>query len=148
MRTPNRRILRATAASSTGSDLGSRLDRKRAALRIGRSAEAAVVLDLQRRGFVVLATNLRIGRLELDVVAQDGDTIAVVEVRTRGESAWQTGMASIAPLKAKRVRAAGERLWRERFQRDARVNRMRFDVAVVTFGEGGAPAIEYARAVL
>jgi putative endonuclease len=95
-----------------------------------------------------LAVNLRLGRLELDVVARDGDTVIVVEVRHRGRGAWQTGLESIAPVKAKRVRAAGERLWRSRFERDPRVNRMRFDVAVVTFEESGEPQIEYARAVL
>ena len=74
--------------------------------------------------------------------------MVVVEVRTRGASAWQTGMESIARVKAKRVRTAGERLWRQRFLRDPTVNRMRFDVAVVTFDETGAPSIEYARGVL
>jgi Holliday junction resolvase-like predicted endonuclease len=87
------------------------------------------------------------GRLELDVVARDNDTVVVVEVRTRGAAAWQTGLESIARTKAKRVRLAGERLWRQRFQRDPSVNRMRFDVAVVTFTEG-EPHIEYARGVL
>ena len=104
--------------------------------------------DLARQGLTILATNLRLGRLELDVVARDGDTIVVVEVRHRGASAWQTGMESVVRAKAKRVRAAGERLWRERFLRDARVNRMRFDVAVVTFEGSGEARIEYARAAL
>ena len=104
--------------------------------------------DLERRGCAILATNLRLGRLELDVVAQEGDTVIVVEVRTRGATAWQTGMESIARVKAKRVRTAGEKLWRQRFQRDPTVNRMRFDVAVVTFDPTGVPSIEYARGVL
>jgi len=80
-------------------------------------------------------------------VARDADTVVVVEVRHRSAGAWQTGMESIARAKAKRVRAAGERLWRERFLRDARVNRMRFDVAVVTFEANGEAQIEYARGV-
>jgi Holliday junction resolvase-like predicted endonuclease len=91
---------------------------------------------------------VRLGRLELDIVAKDHDTVVVVEVRTRGATAWQTGMESIARTKAKRVRAAGEKLWRQRFLRDPSVNRMRFDVAVVTFDETGAPSIEYALGVL
>jgi putative endonuclease len=107
-----------------------------------------VASDLARRGLSILATNLRLGRLELDVVARDGDTVIVVEVRHRGVGAWQTGLESIVPAKAKRVRAAGERLWRERFLRDAQVNRMRFDVAVVTFEETGEALIEYAHGVL
>jgi Holliday junction resolvase-like predicted endonuclease len=80
-------------------------------------------------------------------VARDADTVVVVEVRTRGATAWQTGMESIARVKAKRVRAAGERLWRQRFLRDPTVNRMRFDVAVVTFDSAGTPSIEYAYGV-
>jgi Holliday junction resolvase-like predicted endonuclease len=80
-------------------------------------------------------------------VARDADTVVVVEVRTRGATAWQTGMESIARVKAKRVRAAGERLWRQRFLRDPTVNRMRFDVAVVTFDSAGTPSIEYAHGV-
>ena len=115
---------------------------------MGRAAEEAVANDLVRHGFSILAKNLRLGRLELDVVAQEGDTVVVVEVRHRGAGAWQTGMESIAPSKIKRVRAAGERLWRERFLRDPTVNRMRFDVAAVTFDDSGAPLIEYARGVM
>lgn len=104
--------------------------------------------DLVRHGFSILGTNLRLGRFELDVVARERDTVVVIEVRHRGRGAWQTGMESVAPKKAKRVRAAGERLWRERFERDPNVNRMRFDVAVVTFDAAGAPSIEYARGVM
>ena len=124
-----------------------KLQRKQAALQTGRTAEAAVASDLERRGLSIVGTNVRLGRLELDVVARDRDTVVVVEVRPRGAGAWQTGLASIAPAKAKRVRAAGERLWRERFLRDASVNRMRFDVAVVTF-HGGEARIEYALGVM
>ena len=102
---------------------------------------------METRGLVILDANVRIGHLELDIVARDGDTVVVVEVRTRGATAWQTGMESIARIKAKRVRTAGERLWRKRFERDPSVNRMRFDVAVVTYDERGAPSIEYARGV-
>lgn len=133
-----------TAASGTVRT-NSRL--RRAALASGRAAEIAVAADLTACGVSIVATNVRLGRLEIDIVARDGDTIVVVEVRHRGAGAWQTGLQSITPAKAKRVRSAGERLWRERFLRDPTVNRMRFDVAVVTFGEGGRADIEYARGV-
>jgi len=103
---------------------------------------------LVERGLVIVGTNVRLGRLELDIVAREGDTVVVVEVRTRGASAWQTGLESVARAKAKRVRTAGERLWRQRFERDPTVNRMRFDVAVVTYDAHGEPLIEYARGVM
>jgi len=96
----------------------------------------------------VLATNVRVGRFEIDIVAREADTVVVVEVRTRGTTSWQTGLQSIDGRKAARVRRAGEQLWRERFERDRSVNRMRFDVAAVTFTAGGEAAIEHARGVL
>jgi len=96
----------------------------------------------------VLATNLRVGHLEIDIVAREADTVVVVEVRTRGATSWQTGLESVVRRKAARVRKAGERLWRQRFERDPSVDRMRFDVAVVTFTAQGETLIEHARGVL
>lgn len=107
-----------------------------------------MVSDLLARGWEVLGLNVRVGRLELDVVARDGDTVVVIEVRTRGPGAWQSGLESVARAKGQRVRTAGEQLWRRRFQRDLSVNRMRFDVAAVTFAPDGDAQIEYARGVL
>jgi len=109
---------------------------------LGSAAERAVVDYLRARGFDVVATNLRLGRLELDVVARDGRVVVVVEVRTRGPGAWTSGLGSIDSKKRLRVRRAGERLWRDRYKHDASVDRMRFDVASVTF-EAGVPRVEY-----
>jgi Holliday junction resolvase-like predicted endonuclease len=106
-----------------------------------------VVGYLVERGYTIVATNVRIGRLELDIVARLDDTVAVVEVRTRGVTSWQTGLESLDPMKVRRIRSAGERLWRERFLRDPTVNRMRFDAAVVDFSPEGSAAVEYAPAV-
>ncbi len=103
---------------------------------------------LRDRGVVVLASNVRVGRYEIDLLARDGDVVLVVEVRTRGAGSFQTAFESVLPAKARRVRAAGEAVWRKRFQRDTTVNHMRFDVAAVTFSAGQAPAVEYAAGVL
>lgn len=115
---------------------------------IGSRAEAAVAAHLAAAGLEILAMNLRVGRLELDVVARDGPVIAVVEVRARGPGAWVRPMDSVDAKKRARLRAAGERLWRERFANDLTVERMRFDVAAVTLGEDGSATIEIAKAVL
>jgi putative endonuclease len=111
-----------------------------------RSAEAAVAAYLVQHGFAVVAQNLRLGRLELDVVARRGPLIVVVEVRTRGAGAWTTAFGSIDSAKRKRIRRAGERLWQRRYKNDASVERMRFDAASVTFDEMGNPQVEYAEA--
>lgn len=98
---------------------------------------------LERRGFQIVATNLHVGRLELDVVARAERLIVVVEVRTRGATAWQSGFGSIGAKKRERIRKAGERLWKDRYARDPSVDRMRFDAASVSFEEGRA-VVDYA----
>jgi Holliday junction resolvase-like predicted endonuclease len=70
----------------------------------------------------------------------------VVEVRTRGETAWTTGFGSIGSVKRQRIRRAGERLWQRRYKHDASVNRLRFDAASVTFTMQGSAIVEYAEA--
>lgn len=109
---------------------------------VGRRAEAAVVEFLERQGYQIVGTNLRLGRLEIDIVARQAATIVVVEVRTRGAGAWTTGFGSIDTKKRERVRRAGERLWQRRYRHDGSVERMRFDAASVTF-EAGQAHVEY-----
>lgn len=111
--------------------------------RNGRQAELAVAEYLNERGFDIVATNLRISQLELDVVARRGPLVVIVEVRTRGASAWTSGFGSIDRKKRLRIRRAGERLWQRRYKHDASVDRVRFDAASVTFGADGTPKIAY-----
>ena len=97
----------------------------------GLRAEALVAAWLVERGYEIVATNLRIGMLEIDLVARQGPVVAIVEVRTRGPTARTTGFGSVTGQKRERIRRAGERLWQRRYRRDASVERMRFDVASV-----------------
>lgn len=113
---------------------------------LGARAEEAVVDYLVASGLSVLDVNVRVGRYEVDVLARDGEVIAVVEVRTRGPSAWQRPLASIDGSKRSRVRQAGERLWRGRFAAERSVQRMRFDAAAVRFEPGGRVLVDYVKA--
>ena len=110
---------------------------------VGRRAEAAVVEFLKRQGYQIVDTNLRLGHLEIDIVARQGATIVVVEVRTRGAGAWTTGFGSMDAKKRERVRRAGERLWQRRYRNDRSVERMRFDAASVSF-EADQAHVDYA----
>ncbi len=101
---------------------------------------------LHERGLSIVAVNLRLGHLEIDLVARDGDTVVVVEVRLRGERAWRKALASIDTQKRKRLRQAARRLWRDRYRHDESVVRMRFDAAGVRFDEEGRAQIDYVRA--
>jgi putative endonuclease len=116
------------------------LSRDRAEL--GRRAEDAVADYLVASGFEVLGRNVRLGKLELDVVARRGDLVVVVEVRTRGPTALDTAFGSVTAQKRARLRRAVERLWRRELDAMDGVERVRIDVAAVTF-DAGKTSVEY-----
>jgi putative endonuclease len=76
-------------------------------IEIGRAAEFAAARLLERAGYRILQNNFRAKGGELDVVALDGDALAIVEVRYRASDAFGGGAASITAGKRSRiVRAA------------------------------------------
>jgi putative endonuclease len=109
---------------------------------IGARAEELTVGWLVAHGYEIVARNLRIGALELDVVARAGPVVAIVEVRTRGPRARTTAIGSVTRAKRERIRRAGERLWQRRYQRDRSVDHLRFDLASVRL-DTEPPEIEY-----
>ncbi len=92
----------------------------------------------------VLGTNVRVSYLEVDLLVLDGRSVALVEVRTRGQSAWTSGFGSIDGWKRTRLRRAAERLWRRRLRFLPDVDHVRIDVASVTWKQGHAH-VEYVK---
>ena len=121
-----------------------RLELDRSAL--GRRAEEAAASFLEDGGFVVLGRNVRVSRLEIDIIARDGPVVAIVEVRTRSEGAWVRAMDTLDWRKKARLRSAGTALWRARFKQDPTLERMRFDVIGVSFDERGRATCEHVKA--
>ncbi len=109
---------------------------------LGRRAESAVADYLHANGFAILAQNLRLGALEIDLVARRGPLVVIVEVRARGKGAYERPFASIAGMKRTRLLRAADRLWRSRIRAMHDVERLRIDVAAVRFEEGRAH-VEY-----
>lgn len=109
---------------------------------LGRTAEELVWRYLRQRGFKLVAKNLRLGHLELDLVVRKNELIAIVEVRTRSLSSKTTAFGSIDGRKRQRLRVAAARLWKKRYRHDPSVQRIRFDVAQVSF-DAPHPRIEY-----
>ena len=76
-------------------------------LALGRAAEAAAARFLERQGCRILTTNFRAKGGELDLVAEDGAVLAIVEVRYRASDRYGGAAASITHAKRARiVRAA------------------------------------------
>ena len=70
---------------------------------LGRWAEELAASYLQSRGYRLLARNLRTGAGELDIVAQRGEVLALVEVRARRGRRLGTAAESIGPRKRQRL---------------------------------------------
>jgi Holliday junction resolvase-like predicted endonuclease len=68
--------------------------------------------------------------------------VVVVEVRTRGDGAFETALQSVSAAKQRRLVLATDRLWRERFAVDPGIERIRIDVAAVSF-TNGETRVEY-----
>lgn len=107
--------------------------------RLGRAAEALIADRLLADGFTLLGRNVRVGRLELDLIAQRSGLIVFCEVRARAHDRFVAPAATMDPRKVARVKAAATQ-WL-RLHRPARWD-IRFDVAAVVFDVPGG-RVEY-----
>ena len=100
---------------------------------LGAAAEQRAVDWLIAQGVHVVARNYRSRFGEIDVVAQDGPTLAFIEVRSRSRRDFGGALASVTPAKQKKLIAtAGLYLASLR-----RPPPCRFDV--IAFDQQGAP---------
>ena len=93
---------------------------------------------MRRAGFRVLERNVEIGRYEIDIIAQEGDTIAFVEVKSRESGDFLPPEANVTPKKQRHIRAAA-RSYADR--RDDPDEYYRFDVVTVVMPARGKPEI-------
>src|SRR5262245_20604283 len=108
---------------------------------VGQRGEELAARFLERRGFAILARNLRSRLGEIDLIARDGRTLVFVEVKARRGSGGDPPQAAVDGRKQARLaRVAVDYLARERAGGEA----CRFDVVAVTF-DAGDPAGGVAR---
>ena len=74
------------------------LDRKR----LGERGEDAAAAFLERAGMTVIERNWRCSAGEIDIVALDGETIVLVEVKTRRTVSKGTPEEAVTPAKCRR----------------------------------------------
>lgn len=76
---------------------------------LGRAGEQMAADLLAGKGYQIVARNWRSGRSgEIDLVAQDGPTLVIVEVRTRRGQAYGSAEESVTPAKQARLAALAE----------------------------------------
>ncbi len=96
---------------------------------IGSAGEAFVAEYLRKNGYIIIKQNWHDGRYgELDIVAENKECIAFVEVKTRSENAMVSGLDAVDANKQRRTKNAAQT-----FMRRLRTKLpYRIDVAEVT----------------
>jgi putative endonuclease len=108
---------------------------------LGISGELLAVEELERRGYAIVARRYRTVCGEIDIVAEDGDTLVFVEVKARATAEFGTAAEAVTFRKQRRL----VRMARDYLTRAAIADRpCRFDVVAIDDVET-APRIEVFR---
>jgi putative endonuclease len=109
---------------------------------LGRYGEQLAAEHLERAGLRILDRNWRCAEGEIDIVAAEGDTLVVCEVKTRSGAGYGDPAEAVVAAKAARLRRlalrwlSSDRLrWRE----------LRFDVVTVLRVQDGKPLLRHLR---
>ena len=70
---------------------------KKNSQKLGREGEAAARQYLEQNGYQVLETNWRHLKYEIDIIAQNGDTIVFIEVKTRSTDEFGEPETFVSP---------------------------------------------------
>jgi len=70
---------------------------------LGKSGEALAVEELERRGYAILARRYRTRHGEIDIVARDGETTVIVEVKARATDEFGSAAEAVTPRKQRRL---------------------------------------------
>lgn len=97
-------------------------------LRTGRIGEAQAEKFLKKAGFKIIARNVRVGSDEIDLVAQQNDTLIFAEVKTRKNEDFGRPAAAVNRAKRKKLSRAAMRFLKKRKLRPPYI---RFDVVEV-----------------
>ncbi len=116
--------------------IGTILDRLRhARLRnAGRRGEDLAHRFLKRKGYTIVARNYRLssGGAEADIIARDGDTLVIVEVKSRESGEYGPPERAIGQDKRRHMLRIGRAYARKI---DFDWDRVRFDVVTVIFSD-------------
>lgn len=110
---------------------------------LGRHGEELAARALLSAGFAVLSRNWRCELGEIDLVARDGDTLVVCEVKTRRSNAYGTPLEAVDWRKVQRLHRLGLR-WLSEHDLHAPI---RVDVVAVLVPRTGPVTLQHLRDV-
>jgi putative endonuclease len=106
---------------------------------VGRYGEQLAAEHLEAAGLEILARNWRCRAGELDIVAREGDVLAIVEVKTRSSLAYGAPAEAVGRAKSARIRQLALRWIMAQRELGEPVfwSAVRFDVVSVVRGRSG-----------
>jgi len=107
----------------------------------GRAGEALAAAYLELMGCRLVARNVRLGGVEVDLVVDDGPSRVLVEVRLRSRGDYGGAAETLGPAKRDRLRRAASVLVQQG------VRHPRVDVVAVDLTPTGAVIAHYRNAV-
>ncbi len=111
---------------------------------LGQYGEEVAARYLSGLGMNVIERNWRCDAGEIDIVASDGNTLVVCEVKTRSSEAFGSPFEAITQRKLRRLRQLATK-WLEVHQIYAPL--VRIDVIGIVQGSIGSPNIKHLRGV-
>lgn len=107
----------------------------------GRRGEAIARQHLEELGYRIEATNYRYRRIELDLVAKDGDCLVFVEVKTRRGLAYGHPSGAVSATKEARISRAAKAYMYE----TGHDWEVRFDIISVLLHQDDTHTLEHIR---
>jgi putative endonuclease len=111
---------------------------------LGKYGEELAVEHLRGLGLTILARNWRCSTGELDVIARDGSSLVICEVKTRRTAAYGSPLEAVGPRKLRRLRELALR-WLD--EQEIHVPDIRFDVIGIVQPPSGRPVLQHVRGV-
>ncbi len=111
---------------------------------IGSRGEDIAMEWLRQQGYYIVERNWRIGRYEIDIIAQRFDTLHFVEVKTRHAGAWRSAYDSIDDTKRRTLRRGAMAY---RAMRHTPLV-LQFDLIAVTLDASNNHTVEYIENIL
>ncbi|MEW1819347.1 YraN family protein [Arthrobacter sp. NPDC080031] len=111
---------------------------------LGRHGETLAVTFLETQGMRIVDRNWRCSEGEIDIVALDGDTLVIAEVKTRKNLAYGHPFEAVDATKLARLHRLALSWCRDH---ELRAPRRRVDVVGVIDDGGGEPKLEHLRGV-
>ncbi len=107
-----------------------RLDKEYTSKELGKAGEDEAVRLLRNKGLKIIGRNVRIGKYEIDLIAQDGKEIVFVEVKTYKDNKWGYPEDKVDYKKRKNLKRAGNQYI---LRYSPKTKSYRFDIVAITW---------------